>query len=107
MEELIYSLITDNHGTLRYATSHMTDRGLFETPPDGFPIMTAYSHVEQALEKTEMVGRVDDTMMQMLIVEELTRLDQKSKVGIANLTMYHLSIEQDNKFMIYIFSSIL
>ncbi len=81
LEELLYNLITDNHGTLRYATSHLTDRGLFQTTLDtGFPNMTAYTHVEQALEKYDLLGKVDETMMQILIVEELTRLDKRNKL---------------------------
>jgi len=76
--DLLFQLITDNHGTLRYATSHMNDRDLFDksTP---FPTMTALKHVEEALEKHQL--KIPEASINTLVIEEMARLDRKAKLA--------------------------
>jgi len=81
LEDLLRSLITDNHGTLRYATNHMSDRGLFERDENGILQMTAYRHVEQAKEKHNITD-LDETLNGILVVEELSRLDKQRQMKI-------------------------
>jgi len=75
---LLHNLVTDNQGTLRYATSHMSDRRVFEMQ-DGFPVMTAWQHVEEAITKHSL--HLADTFKSLLVTEELARLDSASKTA--------------------------
>lgn len=73
----LYVLFTDNSGTLRYATSHMMDRGLFQIE-NGFPAMTATMNVESALRR----HGIDDIATEdarLLVVEEIARTDRQNK----------------------------
>jgi hypothetical protein len=74
--KLLFNLITDNQGTLRYATTHMSDRGVFEMHK-GFPVMTAAKNVEKALADHGLELSVP--FKNLLISEELARLDCKRK----------------------------
>lgn len=72
----LHDLVTDIEGTLRYATSHMKDRNVFEQV-DGFPSMTACHLVEQAIVKTK--ANLTRRHFNLLVVEELMRLDRTAK----------------------------
>lgn len=72
----LYALFTDNAGTLRYATSHMMDRGLFAVE-QGFPVMTATTNVETALRRHGIDMATEDA--RLLVVEEIARIDRQSK----------------------------
>lgn len=70
------SLLTDNQGTLRYATSHMMDRMVFEMKED-FPTMTAALNVEDVMDKLNI--KLSEHHFNLLVTEELVRLDRKHK----------------------------
>ena len=72
----LHSLFTDNAGTLRYATPHMMDRGLFVIE-EGFPVMTATKNVEAALHRHGIEMPTEDA--RVLVVEEIARIDQRNK----------------------------
>jgi len=80
-QELLYrqlhDLLTDNQGSLRYATSHMLDRRIFQIE-QGFPVMTAAKNVEETLTRFDIV--MQDELYMILIVEELIRLDKLFKL---------------------------
>jgi len=78
IRDLLHNLITDSSGTLRYATSHMMDRGLFEVSDHGLPQMTAYKNVEKTLEKHGITD-INEEILKVIVVEELTRLDRDFK----------------------------
>lgn len=72
----LYAFFTDNAGTLRYATSHMMDRQLFQIE-QGFPSMTATVNVETALRRHGIDMPPEDA--RVLVVEEIARIDRQSK----------------------------
>lgn len=88
IKQNITSLLTDNQGTLRYATSHMLDRLVFEAKDD-FPCMTAAVNVENALEKLNI--KLPEYHFNLIVTEELVRLDKLNK----------LKWLQDNASVIY------
>jgi len=69
LHQLLASLITESHGTLRYATSHMSDRGLFVSA-NSFPEMVAYNNVEEALSQLGITIETGDLFFQILVLEE-------------------------------------
>ena len=72
----LYSFFTDNSGTLRYATTHMMDRQLFQIE-QGFPVMTATLNVEIALRRHGIEIEPEDA--KVLVVEETARIDRQTK----------------------------
>lgn len=93
----LHDLITDNQGSLRYATSHMLDRRVFLIE-DGYPVMTAAKNLGSAGSPPprascsrltrfslaeETVARLNltiaDDMFHIMCVEELVRLDRQYK----------------------------
>jgi hypothetical protein len=72
----LFSFFTDNSGTLRYATSHMMDRQLFQIE-QGFPVMTATMNVEIALRRNGIDIEPEDA--KVLVVEEIARIDRQTK----------------------------
>eukprot|EP01112_Ceratiomyxa_fruticulosa_P021100 TRINITY_DN7345_c0_g1_i1.p1 TRINITY_DN7345_c0_g1~~TRINITY_DN7345_c0_g1_i1.p1 ORF type:complete len:735 (-),score=142.01 TRINITY_DN7345_c0_g1_i1:112-2316(-) len=80
IKKMFHNFITDTQGTLRYATSHMMDRGLFVWQ-NGYPVMRAASLVEDALKKNELDYLSDKTepLFFLLVTEEALRLDEAGK----------------------------
>lgn len=77
----LFSFFTDNAGTLRYATSHMMDRQLFQIE-QGFPVMTATMNVELALRRHGIDIAPEDA--KVLVVEEIARTDRLTKTRWLN-----------------------
>jgi hypothetical protein len=76
--KLADQLVTDSQGSLRYATSHMSDRAVFKMIA-GFPVMVAANNVEEALQRHKI--ELPDNVKSQIISEELVRLDRQVKTA--------------------------